>query len=424
MTMESLSSGALDESAETVRRLRAGGAILLALQFVNIAADFYAKPDYAARFFGLHIFSAVLLAGLIALTWITFFARHWQTGALVACSILLAFGTAMSLASHDVIPRFVSVLIFSFGCATFLPWGSLYQAMLNSVCLLSFVVDVLYAGHLPRDSIFLWVGLATTLILSQSVALYSERARAALLASAEQIAARDAAIESARLKSLFLATMSHEIRTPLHIILTYSSVIEMHLAKSGDEKQMRALHAIKRAGERLNRTVDHILDISRLEAGAFELKRAPLDVPAVTARLVEDFKPLAREKGLELTWEASPEHATLVFDEYCLTQALSNLIDNAIKFTETGRISVRFFSGPDKRMQMEVRDTGVGIDAAFLPRIFEPFSQEELEYSRRFQGAGLGLALVKRYLALNGAEVSVTSDKGSGTRFLIRFARE
>lgn len=420
--MEPLSGGALDQAAEAVRRLRVGGTILLAIQFVNIAADFYAKPDYAARFSGFHVLNAVLLAGFIALTWSPIFARRWQTGALLACSMLLASGTMMSLASHDVVPRFVSVLIFSFGCATFLPWSGTYQGILNFVCLLSFALDVFYAGRLPRDSIYLWVGLSTILILSQFVAVYSERAREALLASAELIASRDAAIESARLKSLFLATMSHEIRTPLHIILTYSSVIELHLAKGGDERQMRALHAIRRAGERLSRTVDHILDISRLEAGAFELKRAPLDIPAAAARLVEDFRPLAREKGLELAWQADPEHAVLVFDEYCLTQALSNLIDNAIKFTETGRISVRFFCGPDKRMQLEVRDTGVGMDPVFLPRIFEPFSQEELEYSRRFSGAGLGLALVKRYLALNGAEISVSSEKGSGTAFLIRFA--
>ncbi len=366
----------------------------------------------------------MLLAGFIAITYSPFFARGWQNAALIACAVLLASGTAMSLASRDVVPRFVSVLIFSFGCATFLPWGGGRQAILNLVCLMSFVADVAYVGHLPRDAIYLWVGLATTLILSQFVAVYSARARGALLASAEIIAARDAAIESARLKSLFLATMSHEIRTPLHIILTYTSVIELNLARSGDERQMRALLAIKRAGERLSRTVDHILDTSRLEAGAFEVKRAPVDVAAAAARLVDDFRPLAKEKGLELTFQADPAHAVLIFDEYCLNQALSNLLDNAIKFTHSGRISVSFSRGPDQRMQLEVRDTGVGIDPQFLPRIFEPFSQEELEYSRRYQGAGLGLALVKRYLALNDAEISVNSEKGHGTAFLIRFAAE
>lgn len=245
----------------------------------------------------------------------------------------------------------------------------------------------------------------------------SERRRAEA-----EIAARDAQLESARLKSLFLATMSHEIRTPLHIMLTYTHIIERHLARTGDRSQARAMEGIRRAGERLEETIDRILDLSRIESGAFEIKREPLDAPAMVAKLVEDFRPLAKEKGLQLLWNTSEPSAVIEFDEYCLTRAVSNLLENAIKFTDSGGIGVRFFTTADGRKMLEVSDTGVGIAADFLARLFEPFSQEESGYSRRFQGTGLGLALVKRYLAMNEAEISVTSDKGSGTAFLIRFA--
>lgn len=416
------SPATLDPTDEAVRHLRAGAAILLAVQFLNVAADFYAKPGYAARFTQFHLVNAALLAATVAVTWSQVFRRNWQSGALLVCFLLLGNGTLMSVLSRDVLPRFVSVLVFSLGCATFLPWGGLWQAALNLICFLSFATDIFYTGGVHREGAYLWVGLISTLILAQFVALYSDRYRRALIATAGELAERDAAIESARLKSLFLATMSHEIRTPLHIILTYASVIENHLAKIRDPAKSRAVDAVRRAGRRLQHIVDHMLDISRMEAGAFQVRRVPLNVGAAVAQVIEEFRPLAEEKGLKLSWETSRDGATIQFDEYCLTQALSNLLENAIKYTDSGTIAVRLFSGADNGMCLEVSDTGIGIDPRFLSRVFEPFSQEEAEYSRRFQGAGLGLALVKRYLALNDAQVSVSSEKGRGTAFLIRFA--
>lgn len=400
-----------------------GAAILLAVQLANIAADFYAKPGYAARFTSFHLLNILLLGTLIALTWTRFFAAQWRAIVLVACAVLLGVGTLMSVLSHDVLPRFVSVLIFSMGCATFLPWGGSYQCMLNLFCLLSFATDKFYSGGIAHQTAYLWIGLFTALTVSQFVAVYSERARKALIANAEELAMRDAAIESARLKTLFLATMSHEIRAPLHIISTNNFVIERHLTKIGDDSQARALRAVRTASKRLTQTIDHVLEISRLETGALEVKKIAVDVPALIARLVDEFGPVAGEKGLTLSWESDQPQVTLLFDEYCLVQALSNLIENAIKFTERGGIRVRLFRGPDKAACLEVCDSGVGIDAEFIARAFEPFSQQDPRYSRRFEGIGLGLALVKRYLALNDADISVTSDQGVGTTFLIHFPR-
>jgi signal transduction histidine kinase len=414
----------LDATDEAVRHLRVGAAILFAVQFLNVAADFYAKPGYAARFTPFHLANVVLLAATFALTWSGTFRRHWQPAALLLCVLLLGAGTLMSVLSRDVLPRFVSVLVFSLGCATFLPWGGVWQAVLNLACFLSFAADIYYTGGVHREGAYLWIGLVTTLILAQFVSVYSDRYRRALIASAGELADRDAAIESARLKSLFLATMSHEIRTPLHVLLTYAAVIEKQLARSADAGKARATDAVRRAGRRLQHIVDHTLDISRMEAGAFQVRRVPLNLTAAVGQVIDEFRPLAEEKGLKLVWEPARDGATIQFDEYCLAQALSNLLENAIKYTDSGSIAVRLFCGADNQTCLEVRDSGIGIDPQFMPRVFEPFSQEEAEYSRRFQGAGLGLALVKRYLALNDAQVSVTSQKGSGTTFLIRFAAQ
>ena len=418
-----IASGTFDLVTEATARARAGAAILLTVQFANIAADFYAKPGYAARFASFHVLNIALLGTLIALTWTTFFARNWRAIILIACGVLLGDGTLMSVLSHDVVPRFVSVLIFSLGCATFLPWGGFYQGILNLTCLLSFATDAFYTGGLAGQTTYLWIGLFTTLVLSQFVALYSERSRKALIVSAGELAARDAAIESARLKTLFLATMSHEIRTPLHIIMTNNYVIERHLMKIHDHSQTRAIGAVRTATKRLTQTIDHVLEISRLETNAFEVKKVALNLPGIIARLVDEFGPIAAEKGLELSSASDKSEVIIQFDEYCLVQALSNLLENAIKYTERGGVQVRLFSDSDDTMCLDVCDTGIGIDAQFMARVFEPFSQEDRRYSRRFEGAGLGLALVKRYLELNGAAIQVASKKGSGTTFQIRFPK-
>jgi len=109
-------------------------------------------------------------------------------------------------------------------------------------------------------------------------------------------------------------------------------------------------------------------------------------------------------------------------DEYCLGHALANLLDNAVKFNERGRVIVRAYRESDGSICVNVEDTGVGIDPSYVPNLFEPFSQEDSSQARRYQGMGLGLALAKRYLALNGAELSVTSRKHAGSVFTIRFA--
>src|SRR6202162_6124692 len=133
---------------------------------------------------------------------------------------------------------------------------------------------------------------------------------------------------------------------------------------------------------------------------------------------------LAERKNIKLECSIDEPAATILFDEYCLSGALTNLLQNAIKFTKEGSITVSLYRAPGKRLKVAVKDTGIGIDTAYLSRIFEPFSQEESGYRRSFEGNGLGLALTKRYLELNGATVEVESSKGHGALFTITFSAE
>jgi signal transduction histidine kinase len=236
--------------------------------------------------------------------------------------------------------------------------------------------------------------------------------------------ALESALDASRLKSAFLANTSHEIRAPLQVVIGSIELIGDHLAEQNDESQKDHTEGAERACVRLLRTIDNILDISKIEAGAFNLVPTQLEIGPWLERLLADFRFIAERKGIALTCTIDEPNARVVFDEYCLTQALTNLLDNAIKFTEKGEVVCRLYRAADRRLCLDIRDSGIGISEEYLPHLFEPFSQEQSGSTRRFQGTGLGLSLTRQYLGLNGAEASVESEKGKGTTFTIHFSRE
>jgi PAS domain S-box-containing protein len=242
-------------------------------------------------------------------------------------------------------------------------------------------------------------------------------------ADLELARARDAALESTRLKSAFLANTSHEIRTPLNVILGYTDLVGEHLADIGDHTQDAYLEALGRAGRRLLKTIQQILDYSRMEARALTLNPSAIALAPFIEDQAVDFNVLAAEKGLKLRLEIAESDATVRFDEYCLQSALGNLLQNAIKFTDRGEIVLGLDRDSAGTLKLEVRDTGIGIDNDYLPRLFEPFSQEQTGHHRRFEGAGLGLAFARKCVELAGGQISAASRKGEGSTFTIAFPR-
>jgi PAS domain S-box-containing protein len=233
--------------------------------------------------------------------------------------------------------------------------------------------------------------------------------------------ARDKALEASRLKSSFLANVSHEIRTPLNIILGYGSLVAAHLEERHDPSQLAMLEGIRRAGRRLRDTINSILDISKIESGAFEIRPERVKLAPLIERQLEDFRSLARTKDLSLSCDIEVGDAAVTFDPYCLENALTNLLANAVKFTERGEVRVRLARDGRGSLALSVCDTGIGIDPMFAARLGEAFAQEDSGPGRRFEGSGLGIALTKSYLELNGASLSVESTKGKGSRFTIHF---
>jgi signal transduction histidine kinase len=266
----------------------------------------------------------------------------------------------------------------------------------------------------------IWNLVSESLALTYS-RLYDEQVRRH---QRELSAARDAALAASRLKSAFVANITHEIRTPLNVILGYADLMAERLAEIHDESGLEYGEPIRRAGQRLLDTIGAVLDLSRIESGAFELKPTTFALANLVERHVQDLRVLARKKGIALACRIDEPRAQVIFDEHCLSNTIINLLQNAIKYTDRGGVSVRVYRDPAGVLSLEVRDSGRGIDAAYLPYLFEPFSQEGRDSLPAHEGAGLGLALVKRYVELNRGRISVESVRNTGTTFTVSFSEE
>ena len=225
--------------------------------------------------------------------------------------------------------------------------------------------------------------------------------------------------ESDRLKSVFLDNVSHEIRTPINVIVGSAELLAEHLRTLGDESLRPSIDAMHRAGKRLIDAVGRVLDYARISSGELAPCRTRVKLPDLVRMELDDLAPLAKEKGLALECEIGEPSLAVYADGPCLARVLTNLVDNAIKFTERGSIRVRIDRDSENRAILEVRDTGIGIEPWFLERLFEPFMQEEAGDKRRYEGNGLGLAVSRRYVELAGGSIEVESEKGKGSCFRI-----
>jgi PAS domain S-box-containing protein len=232
-------------------------------------------------------------------------------------------------------------------------------------------------------------------------------------------AARDEAEEMNRLKSAFLANMSHEIRTPLTSIIGFAEI----LRDEADDSVQRFADLVHTSSQRLMDTLKSVLDMSKLEAGAMDLSPESVQVGQAIRSTVELLRPRASAQDVTLTAHGVDSACRAVLDKSALDRVLSNVMSNAIKFTpEEGTVDVTLHCS-DEEMTIAIKDTGVGIDEAFLPDLFEAFTQESTGNTRDFEGSGLGLAITKRLVDLMGGTISVKSTKGEGTTVTVMLPR-
>ncbi|HUO11933.1 MAG TPA: ATP-binding protein, partial [Caulobacteraceae bacterium] len=255
--------------------------------------------------------------------------------------------------------------------------------------------------------------LARALGVFRRNALEKRRLADELVASRIAVEAAEAA---SRLKSQFLANMSHEIRTPLNGVLGMAQVMEREELTPA---QAERLEAIRDSGHALLQILNDVLDLSKIEAGELELVEAEFDISDLVERTRTAFSGAAEAKGLLLTAQVAPAaEGVWRGDAARLRQILSNLISNAIKFTDRGRVAI----GVERQaatLVFTVRDTGIGISPDAMPRLFSKFTQVDDSNTRRFGGTGLGLAISRELAQMMGGDIEVESHSGAGSSFRV-----
>ncbi|MBD3681481.1 response regulator [Stenotrophomonas sp. Br8] len=244
--------------------------------------------------------------------------------------------------------------------------------------------------------------------------------QALLVAQGQLVRNSNELAATSRYKSEFLANMSHELRTPLNSSLILAKLLADNKDGALSDEQVKYARAILSSNNDLLALINDILDLSRIEAGHVELADEVVVVDSVLQRLRETFEPMARQKGLTLQIEADGlAPSQLVADNQRLQQILKNLLANAVKFTEHGKVSLHVRSGGNGRIRFEVSDSGIGIARDQLQLIFEAFRQADGSTRRRYGGTGLGLSISRDLAVRMGGDIQVDSEPGRGSCFIL-----
>lgn len=234
-----------------------------------------------------------------------------------------------------------------------------------------------------------------------------------------RLAAKSIEVEEAnRLKSEFLSNMSHELRTPLNSIMALSNVLIQRTKSKLSNEENSYLEIIERNGRNLLKLINDILDLSKIEAGKVEISLKQTNIATLLENVHENLKPLAAKKGLDFTIQIQDNIPLVETDEARLQQVLTNIIGNAIKFTEKGHVAINTQTVKDY-INISISDTGIGIPKSDLPHIFDKFRQVDGTSSRTYEGTGLGLSIVFEQVNIIGGKINVDSEIGKGSVFII-----
>ncbi len=235
-------------------------------------------------------------------------------------------------------------------------------------------------------------------------------------------AAKERAEELSNMKSEFLSQISHEVRTPLSAILSFSALLETELKDNLSDELRESFDVIKRSSERLRRTIELMLNASQVKSKKFDLNFVNIELTKqIIEPVVNQFKEQLEKSNLELEVINEAGRCEIVCDKKTVKELITHIIDNSVKYTKQGKIEIHIFRNDAGNLQINISDTGIGISDKYLPHIYDIFSQEESGYTRRYDGVGLGLTLVKEYAEINNIELNVKSKKNKGTVFSLIF---
>ena len=396
----------------------------------GLSLDLFTNRQFVGEFLVLRMIAAAVSLGILGLSRLSSLRRHSYL--LITIVILACTGAIelmiIRLDAPASSPYYAGLNLCILGSGLVYVWSARQALGVCALVLLMWLVPALW-GHPNLYGAFFnnlyFLVLTSIIAVAANVMRYNQahrewEAKTALSrTSAELQTSIERIQELDRLKNQFFTNISHELRTPLALI---TAPIEEMLSRSGlPDIHRNALQVVLRNGLRLHRLIDGLLDLARLEAGQLRLRVINLDVPQLVQSVVAAFQPAADSMGikLELVVPEGPAPGSLMGDSEKLEVVLTNLLGNALKFTDRGgsiHVALHYLSDA---VEIEIRDSGLGIPESEQPYIFERFRRVE-SAGRKQGGAGIGLALVKELVELHGGSVRVKSKSGEGATFTVR----
>jgi len=396
----------------------------------GLSLDLFTNRQFVGEFLILRMLAAAVSLGILGISRLSSLRRHSYlliTIVILACTgaievMIVRLGAAPSS------PYYAGLNLCILGSGLVYVWSGRQALVVCSLVLLMWLVPALWGGPQLYGAFFnnlYFLVLTSIIAVAANVMRYNlahrewEAKTALSRTSAELQTSIERIQELDRLKNQFFTNISHELRTPLALI---TAPIEEMLSRTGlPDMHRNALQVVLRNGLRLHRLIDGLLDLARLEAGQLRLRVANLDLPQLVRSVVGAFQPAAESMGikLELTLPEGLLSGSLMGDSEKLEVVLTNLLGNALKFTERGgsiHVTARYL---DDAVEIEIKDSGLGIPLNEQPYIFERFRRVE-SAGRKQGGAGIGLALVKELVELHGGSVTVHSKPGEGATFTVR----
>lgn len=224
------------------------------------------------------------------------------------------------------------------------------------------------------------------------------------------------------LKNHFLTQMSHEIRTPFNIMQSGLYLLKSQISSVQNPEVKELFSMFEDGSNRIIRTVDKIMEMAKIRSGNYELLTETIQLEEeILQNIISKYEDKAKAKGIYLMYQRTTDNNSVKCDRFMIYQIFQEIIDNAIKFTERGAVRIKQYKDSKDRLCVSIQDTGIGIDPEYLENLFQQFSQEDSGPTRRYEGSGLALALVKKYSELNNLSIKVISEKNHGSTFTVIF---
>jgi signal transduction histidine kinase len=388
---------------------------------LNAVLDWTTRPGGLRPVAWIYVVDLVLVAFVVALMRRERVERH--TLAIAAGAVMVwnaLFCTYAALSPGEIHALFAPSIVITAAAALLVPWGVVAQATVSTVCVATYACAFLVSGRTADlGTLYAFVCLLGAAAVTSVGAYLFEQHGRLIDEQTESLREMNRLMREAGVKKdEFLASVSHELRTPLNVVLGYIDLLLDHSFGPLEPAQRDILHRITRNASDLSHLINDLIDLSRIEAGRLSIHVSQVELTPMFAELRGVMDVLLAGHNVEFDAAIGAECTAVVADPDRLKQILSNLLVNAVKFTEQGSITLAAERTADGAVALSVTDTGIGIPPAAHQAIFEPFRQVH-DRSRRVPGAGIGLSLSSRLAQIMGGSLQVASEPGRGSCFTL-----